>query len=283
MYNLSALASKGPQQRRFDWRETGRWLGLILFSPFVVLRALLGKGDPPPAKWIKGFLLLGPLLLTAMGVVILTSQAANQRVFASLGNFAAASEPLSADKPYAGEINAAASRYQCNPMAVYYVMQIESRGQRFSLSRRGARGLMQIMPATWRTLNPRSRCSGRHAPKVCSAGSDCIFSTWGNIRVGTLYLSQLLRTYQDDYVAVLQAYNAGQGNVIFSPRAKFAETRSYVSSFLRQYQRLQDRQLQMRLAASSQLRRMILPLLICFAFYLLLATFFFWRNHLRGY
>ncbi|MGE5598964.1 MAG: lytic transglycosylase domain-containing protein [Bacteroidota bacterium] len=261
------------------WRRAIRWTGRILFSPFVIVAAFFRGRAPVGSDWVRGFLVLGLLLLVASGSAILISQASDRAVFAALDSFSAADEHVPADKPYAAEINAAASHYDLNPLAVHFVITIESGGRPLCVSRRGAKGLMQLMPRTWRYLNPNSACRGDHGPRVCKAGNDCIFSTWGNIRIGTLYLDRLLEIYDGDYVAALQAYNAGQRHVIFAPRAKFAETRRYVDSFLRFYERVQRRQLAMRLTAASRWRRLVRPLLLVLAGHLILATCFFWRRH----
>lgn len=231
------------------------------------------------SEWVQGFLVFGLLLLVATGSAILISQASDRAVFAALDSFNTSDERVPSKMPFAAEINAAASHYGLNPTAINFVIQIESSGRPFGVSRRGAKGLMQLMPRTWRYLNPESACRGDHGPYVCKAGNDCIFSTWGNIRVGTLYLARLLDLYDGDYVAALQAYNAGQRHVIFAPQAKFAETRRYVNSFLRFYEHVQQRQLAMRLTSAGLWRRLVSPFLLALAGYLVLATCFFWRRH----
>lgn len=251
------------------------------FSPLAVLSEIL-TGRPLDADWIRAYLALGCLLLCATGLVLYADQTSTAKVFAALGHFDSAREPLPANSPYAEEINAAASRYDLNPLAIYYLIRIESGGRPLLISPRGARGLMQIMPATWRALNPDGPCRGDHGPFICEAGKECIFAPWGNIRVGALYFSRLLRRYNGDYVAALQAYNAGQKNVVSSPPAKYAETRQYLSSFLALFREAQERQLRLGLALSARSRRWIGPLFSALAGHLILGTFLFWRRQRAG-
>jgi len=274
---------QGRRRRDHPWRRAARWPGRIIFSPPVVLReVLLGRGQLG-SEWVRAFLILGTLLLAALGGAILASQASERQVFAALGNFDPPSEPLFSTEQYAAEVNAAASHYGLNPMAVYCVIQIESHGRPRLVSVQGACGLMQIMPRTWRALNPVGICRADHEPAICRADRDCIFAPWGNISTGTLYLSRLLRANHGDYVAALQAYNAGQQNVVFAPQARYPETRQYVAGFLQLYRHLQERYFEARLRVSRQSRQWVMPLFIAVGFYFVLAAAFFWRRHRRLY
>ena len=266
----------GHRRRRF-----GRWLWRLPASPFVVLHEI-ATGRPAEPDWIRAYLLFGLLLLLATGATLLADQASEREVFAALGRFDPRHEPVPAAAQYAEEINAAASRYDLNPMAIYYLIQVESGGRPMLVSPRGARGLMQIMPATWRALNPDGACHGDHPPGICKAGKECIFAAWGNIRVGALYLSQLLRTYGGDYVAALQAYNAGQRHVVSTPPAKYAETRRYLSSFFTLFREAQERSLRAGLAFSARARRWVLPFFFALAGHAILGTALFWRRQRRG-
>jgi len=98
-------------------------------------------------------------------------------------------------------------------------------------SRAGARGLMQITPATAKDVE-------RH-----SHGTTFEFSDLGdpeiNIRYGTYRLRELLDRYEGDVVAALAAYNAGPTNVdhwgggdLSLAEIPFPETRAYVEDVL---------------------------------------------------
>lgn len=64
----------------------------------------------------------------------------------------------------------------------------------------GARGLMQIMPATGRQFKRNLKAYQLYKPEL-------------NIKIGTRFLNELLRKYDGDLIFTLSAYNAGMGNV----------------------------------------------------------------------
>jgi len=106
-------------------------------------------------------------------------------------------------------------------------------------SHAGARGLMQITPAT------------AHVIERLSGGSTFVTSDLSdpeiNIRYGSYYLRYLLDRYNGDEVAALAAYNAGTGNVdrwggadIELEDIDFPETRAYVEQVLDKRQEYRD-------------------------------------------
>jgi hypothetical protein len=98
------------------------------------------------------------------------------------------------------------------------VMRVESAGAPRATSIAGAMGLMQVMPATWRTL------ARRHA-----LGTDP-YDPRANVLAGTAYLRDMLDRYGQQ--GFLAAYNAGPGRYeayLFDGRALPAETRAYVA------------------------------------------------------
>ncbi len=93
----------------------------------------------------------------------------------------------------------------------------------------GARGLMQITPATAEEIEKLSGGSSFEYEDLADPEL--------NIRYGTFYLRHLLDIYEDDVVAALAAYNAGPGNAEAWGGAEmqiddieFQETRDYVES-----------------------------------------------------
>jgi soluble lytic murein transglycosylase len=95
----------------------------------------------------------------------------------------------------------------------------------------GARGLMQITPATARIIE---RLSGGETFVIEDLADPDI-----NIRYGTFYLHYLLDRYGDNEVAALAAYNAGQaradewgGAELETDDIAFEETRTYVDEVL---------------------------------------------------
>ncbi len=101
--------------------------------------------------------------------------------------------PVTAAKsPYRDLIEAAASRYSVDAELVASVIAAESNFNPKAISRRNARGLMQLLPETASRL-----------------GVHNIFDPAENIDAGTHYLSDLLTLYKNDLALTLAAYNAG--------------------------------------------------------------------------
>ncbi len=99
-------------------------------------------------------------------------------------------------------VEQAASKHRLDPDLINGVIWVESRFDARAKSPAGARGLMQLMPATASEL---ARKMGRHRP----ASYDPEF----NIHAGSLYLARLLERYDGNEKLALAAYNAGAGNV----------------------------------------------------------------------
>jgi soluble lytic murein transglycosylase-like protein len=116
-------------------------------------------------------------------------------------------------------IDAAARENSVDPRLVKSVMLVESGFNPAAISRKGARGLMQLMPATAIEHGVRDI----HDPKE-------------NISGGTRYLSRLLSTYDGDLVKSLAAYNAGEGAVArYDGVPPYSETQLYVRKTLAAY------------------------------------------------
>ncbi len=105
-----------------------------------------------------------------------------------------------------------AERERVDPRLVKSVMLIESNFNPRAVSRKGARGLMQLMPGTARRY-----------------GVSDSFDPHENIRGGTAYLSDLLGMFDGDLVRTLAAYNAGEGAVQrYRGVPPYPETQEYV-------------------------------------------------------
>jgi len=106
-----------------------------------------------------------------------------------------------------------------NPELVRAVIKAESNGNPQAVSRKGALGLMQLMPSTAMELGVRD-----------------VFSPQDNLDAGVRYLRSLLQRYNGDLDRALAAYNAGAGAV---DRARgvprYRETQDYVKKITKSY------------------------------------------------
>lgn len=126
--------------------------------------------------------------------------------------FVSAPPVANAKAPFGDLIDAAASRYNVDAELIASVIAAESNFDPKAISRRNARGLMQLLPETATRL-----------------GVHNIFDPAENIDAGTHYLSDLLTLYKNDLALTLAAYNAGPLRVQQYGRIPpFAETQLYV-------------------------------------------------------
>jgi soluble lytic murein transglycosylase-like protein len=119
-------------------------------------------------------------------------------------------------------VRSAAAAQRLAPELIEAVIAVESAWQVNAVSRRGAAGLMQLMPATARLY-----------------GVDDIFDPHQNIGAGARHLRNLLDRYGQDVGRALAAYNAGAGAVDRAAGQRRgwpnAETAAYVPDVLRRY------------------------------------------------
>ena len=114
-------------------------------------------------------------------------------------------------------IREVAVRYDIPPILVAAIVEAESEFNPRAVSRRGARGLMQLMPGTASSLRV----------------SDT-FDPYENIEGGVRHLRRLMDRYRGNLPLVLAAYNAGeQAVMVYGGVPPYRETRRYVSRILR--------------------------------------------------
>jgi soluble lytic murein transglycosylase-like protein len=114
----------------------------------------------------------------------------------------------------------AANKYKIDSALIKAVIKAESNFNHQAVSPVGARGLMQLMPATASQLQVED-----------------VFHPEKNIEGGTRYLRYLLNVYRGDLTLALAAYNAGEGAVARyrNQVPPYRETQNYVKRVLSLY------------------------------------------------
>lgn len=117
-------------------------------------------------------------------------------------------------------VEAAAKKYDLDPLLVHSVIQVESGYNPYAVSPKGAQGLMQLMPGT--------------AKRFGVANS---FDPRANIEAGVRYLKYLSELFPHDPRLALAAYNAGEGAVwkYNSQIPPYRETEQYIYKVARKY------------------------------------------------
>ncbi len=120
---------------------------------------------------------------------------------------------------YAGVIRDFSKKHGLRPELVRAVIHVESGFNPKAVSKKGARGLMQVMPVNLRRL-----------------GAENPFDPRENIAAGTRYLSRLIERYDGNLSLSLAAYNAGPTAVDhYQDVPPYLETRQYVQKVLLYY------------------------------------------------
>jgi hypothetical protein len=135
-----------------------------------------------------------------------------RRFGAALGDSAITTALIPDHDAFDAVIRAAGSRYEVDPLLIKSVIRAESNFDCLAVSRKGAQGLMQLMPETaddMQVFDP--------------------FDPQENINGGTRYLRKMLGLFNDDLRLALAAYNAGPTRVIKLGRVPgIKETENYV-------------------------------------------------------
>lgn len=137
--------------------------------------------------------------------------------------FEPSTEPLTDKTPFQKLIRDAAARYNLDPTLIHSVISIESNFNPKAVSRKNARGLMQLMPRTAELMGVKDS-----------------FDPAQNIDGGSRYLSDLLKKYKNDLTLALAAYNAGPDSVDKYGRRvpPYLETMKYVQRITKTYAKL---------------------------------------------
>ena len=125
------------------------------------------------------------------------------------------------DRLFTDIIEKAAQKHQVDPNLVKAIIMAESGYNHRAVSKKGARGLMQLMPHTAKSLGVRN-----------------IFDPEENINGGVLYMKKLLKRFKGNTKLALAAYNAGSRYVHhYKGIPPFLQTRTFIKKVLK-YHRL---------------------------------------------
>jgi soluble lytic murein transglycosylase len=150
---------------------------------------------------------------------------------------------------FRGEVLQAAQNENIHPFVLFSVLRQESLFEGFVESSAGARGIMQIMPATGQEIAGNMGWPPNFK-------NDDLYRPMISIRLGARYLARQRDYFDGNLVAALAAYNAGPGNAeiwfklangdtdLFLETIRYEETRRYlmqISEFTGIYSRLYER------------------------------------------
>jgi len=125
-------------------------------------------------------------------------------------------------KSYENFIKNIASAYQIDSKLIHAIIIAESNYNPYAVSKKGAKGIMQLMPST----------AKRYGVKQ-------IFDPVENIIGGVKYLKDLLEIFDGDLKYALAAYNAGENMIkYYNGIPPFEETRFYVEKVLSIYDKV---------------------------------------------
>jgi hypothetical protein len=173
----------------------------------------------------------GRLKLSSKGVSSKDSSLSRPQttLYTPSGNTMAVSSSLDGFTTGSAQIDSfiveAGAKNSVDPVLLYSIMHQESTFKRFAVSPKGARGLMQLMPATAARFGVRN-----------------IFDPKQNIDAGARYVRFLLDMFDGDIPLALAGYNAGEGAVLKYGRQvpPYRETREYVRRITNRYSLMRD-------------------------------------------
>jgi soluble lytic murein transglycosylase-like protein len=132
-------------------------------------------------------------------------------------------------------VREASSKNRLDPDFVSSVIRAESNFKTHAVSKKGAQGLMQLMPST-----------------AAQLGVADPFDPTANVEAGTAHLSALLDLYKNDPIKALAAYNAGAHRVKqYNGVPPYRETRDYINKIVRDFNAKKRAQMKAAAAANA--------------------------------
>ncbi len=117
-----------------------------------------------------------------------------------------------------------ADRHEMDPALIKAIIMAESGHNPKAVSKRGAKGLMQLMPITAKSLGVKD-----------------VFDPEHNIKAGVIYFKKLLNQFDGDVKLALAAYNAGSRKVKkYKGIPPFKATKIYIRKVFRYYEKYKE-------------------------------------------
>jgi hypothetical protein len=139
------------------------------------------------------------------------------------------SHPQKSQEPFSIIIHRAANLYEIDAPLIKAIIMVESSYNPRAISRRGAKGLMQLMPETAEALGVKDS-----------------FNPEYNITAGVKYFKQLRDRFNGNTELALAAYNAGSRKVRqYNGIPPFESTRKYVKKVLMYYRQYKEKEVTM--------------------------------------
>lgn len=124
--------------------------------------------------------------------------------------------------PYGSIIAKSAKEYDINPLLLYCIMYAESGGNPYAVSRKGAEGLMQLMPSTSKRFGVKNA-----------------FDPKENIEGAAKYLTYLNNLFDEKLELVLSGYICGENCVKKIGKVpEYKEVQDYLNKILKKYKEL---------------------------------------------
>jgi soluble lytic murein transglycosylase len=134
-------------------------------------------------------------------------------------------------KTIANSVYEESQKYDIDYRLILAVMKVESNFKNEAISRKGARGLLQVKPALARYI-------GKEAG-VEVEGTKSLHEPEKNIKIGVNYLSKLIDMFEN-LSSALHAYNAGPAKVKKTSATDGATTTSFTKKVMREYQQITE-------------------------------------------
>ncbi len=122
-------------------------------------------------------------------------------------------------------------KYDIDYRLILAVMKVESNFRNDAISRKGARGLLQVKPSLARHISKTSDISVK--------STKCLHEPEKNIKIGVYYLSKLLDRFEDLHTA-LHAYNVGPRKVKYNASEDEIPKNRFTKKVIKEYHQITD-------------------------------------------